>query len=249
MPKKEIFENYMSLIYSSSERENNIDEEYERLYFWNKKYIGAALPENKESRFLDIGCGLGQNLHTFSKLGYRNIKGIDISPECVAFCEKQGFVVEKISAEEYLKDRADFFDVITIYHVVEHIEKKQIVPFLSILKDALKAGGKLIVNIPNGNNAIGGMHDRYTDITHEILYTPESMREVLLLSGFEAKNIAIEELVAYAPDDKRFMGKLLKKIILPLITKLVDLVWYVFFISQGATPRKNRPVLLAISKK
>ena len=120
---------------------------------------------------------------------------------------------------------------------------------MKILKYSLKAGGNLIINIPNGNNAIGGMHDRYVDVTHEILYTPESLREILLLAGFEAKNIVTKELVAYAPDDKQWLKKILKKLILPVITVAVDLIWYLFFISQGATPRKNRPVLLAIGKK
>jgi 2-polyprenyl-3-methyl-5-hydroxy-6-metoxy-1,4-benzoquinol methylase len=247
--QKEIFENYMSVIYSSPERERMIEQEYSNLYFWNKKHIGAILPKDKKSQILDIGCGLGQNLFTFSKFGYGNTVGIDISSECVAFCEKKGFAVEKISAEEYLEDKADFFDLITIYHVVEHIKKEEIINFLKILRKALKVGGKLVVNIPNGNDAISGMHARYVDITHEILYTPESMREILLLAEFEPKNIAIKELVAYAPDDKTFLQKILKKFVFPVITWLVDLVWYVFFISQGSSPRKNRPVLLAIIQK
>jgi 2-polyprenyl-3-methyl-5-hydroxy-6-metoxy-1,4-benzoquinol methylase len=247
--ENEIFEKYMSLIYSSPEREKAIEQEYANLYFWNNKHIGAFLPKNKESKILDIGCGLGQNLYTFSQLGYINTRGIDISPECVAFCEKKGFHTEKVSAEDYLKDKNDFFDVITIYHVVEHIKKEQIINFLKLLRNSLKEGGSLVINIPNGNNAIGGIHDRYVDITHEILYTPESMREILLLAGFTHENIVIKELVAYSPDDSRLARKFLKKLVLPVITGVVDLIWSIFFISQGAIPRKNRPVLLSISQK
>ena len=249
MMQNEIFENYMSVVYSSLEREKAIDQEYANLYFWNKKYIGAFLPKDKKSQILDVGCGLGQNLNFFSKLGYENASGIDVSLECVAFCEKKGFKVEKISAEEYLQDKADYFDLITIYHVVEHVKKERIIDFLKNLRRALKVGGKLIINIPNGNDAIGGMHARYVDITHEILYTPESMREILLLSGFASKNIATKELVAYASNDARFLRKVLKMLILPLITTIVDLIWYVFFIAQGSSPRKNRPVLLAVGRK
>ncbi len=247
--EREIFENYMSVVYSSSDRNANIEKEYANLYFWNKKYVGSHLPRDKNSRILDIGCGLGQNLYTFSRLGYKNFTGIDISSECIAFCEKKGFHVEKVLAEEYLKGKNDFFDVITIYHVVEHIKKEEIISFLKILKSSLKKDGVLIINIPNGNNAISGSHDRYVDITHEILYTPESMQEILLLAGFKPKNIMIKELVAYAPNDNKLLKKVLKKIVLPAITRLVDLVWYIFFISQGASPKKNRPVLISISRK
>jgi hypothetical protein len=96
---------------------------------------------------------------------------------------------------------------------------------------------------------ISGVRDRYVDITHEILYTPESLKEVLLLSGFQKEKIAIRELVAYAPDDVRFVKKMTKKIILPAVTLLCDMIINLLLISQGSSPRKNRPVLLSIAKK
>lgn len=247
--ENKIFENYMSVVYAPLEREKNVKNEYDNLYFWNRKYIGEFLPKDKESKILDIGCGLGQNLYTFSLLGYKNATGIDISPECVSFCKKKGFDVLKISAEDYLRDKIDSFDVITIYHVVEHIKKDEIINFLKVLRNSLRKGGVLIINIPNGNNSISGSHDRYVDITHEILYTPESMQEILLLARFEPKNITIKEAVAYAPDDRKILMRVFKKIILPVITLLVDLIWYIFFIAQGSAPKKNRPVLISISRK
>ena len=82
----------------------------------------------------------------------------------------------------------------------------------------------------------------------EILYTPESLREVLILSGFDPAHITIKEEVAYSPDELNFLKKLLKKFFLPIITKVVDMIWYLFFISQGSAPKKNRPVILAVCK-
>jgi len=246
---RELSKNYMSLIYADNERIADIQNEYDNLYFWNKKYIGKYLPKNKNAQILDIGCGMGQNLYTFSKLGYQNVVGVDFATDCVEFCKKNNFNAVEASAEEYLTDKKNFFDVITIYHVVEHIKKDYIITFLKILSESLVPGGIIIINIPNAANAISGVDGRYADFTHEVLYNERSMEQLLKLSGFTKKNIAVHGLVAYAPDDTRIGRKILKKAILPIMTFISDVIWYFFFISQGGGLKKNRHVLLAIARK
>lgn len=249
MNKKKIYDNYLSNIYAGSERLSKIEKEYLSMYFWNKKYVAPFFPSAKKSKILDVGCGLGQNLFTFTKLGYKNITGIDLSEECVSFCRGRGYEVIETSVEKYLKSKKNIFDVITVYHLVEHINKKKIISFLKLLRFSLKKNGVLVINVPNGGSAITGVHDRYVDITHEILYTSESLREVLILSGFDSKRTVIRELVAYSPGGKSLFSKVVRSVLLPIMTFCVDLIWYAFFISQGVTPKKNRPVLLSVSVK
>lgn len=247
MNKKRIYDNYLSNIYAGPERLSKVEHEYFSMYSWNKKYVVPYLPESRKSVVLDVGCGLGQNLFTFSKLGYKDVIGIDISKECVDFCKKRGFKVLKTSVETYLKNKRGKFDVITVYHVVEHIRKERIVALIKLLKRSLKRKGVLVINVPNGASAITGVHDRYVDITHEILYTPESIRELQLLAGFSPGSIIVREEVAYSPSDRNIVKKILKALLLPVLTRLSDLIWYFFFISVGASPRKNRPVLLVLA--
>ena len=250
MNKKKIYDNYMSFIYASPERILGIEKEFMSHYFWNRKYINAFLPDDKKSKILDVACGVGSNLFSFEKFGYKDITGIDISQECVNFCRSrkgQSCKVLKISAEQFLVDKKNKFDVITVYHLVEHIEKDKIISFIKLLKFALRKNGVLIIHMPNGANAISVGHDRYVDMTHETLYTSDSLRELLLVGGFKDEDIIIKEEVGYSSDDRKFLRKIVKTLALPVITFLVDLVWYVFFISQGCGLRKNRPILFSVS--
>ena len=247
--KKSIYKNYASLIYAPDKRRSEADNEYKRNHSWNLKYVFSHLKGLKRNDGLDVGCGLGQNLYSMEHFGFRNVIGIDISDECIDFCKKKKFNVKKISAESHLEKNQNKYDLITIYHVVEHINKKEIIEMVNQMYKSLRKGGYLVINIPNGNNSISGMHDRYVDITHEILYTPESMREMLTLSGFDTNKILINEEVAYTPYSENIVQSVVKSILLPILTFIVDMIWNVFFISQGSSPRKNRPVLLSISRK
>lgn len=246
---KNPYSNYFSLQYANLDRQKKYLEEYKKMFEWNSKYIFSQIKDKKKNNALDIGCGLGQNLYTLTKLGYKNVIGIDISDDSIKFCKKHKFNVFKISAEEFVKKHKNEFDVITIYHVVEHINKKEIIKFLNGLRNSLAPGGYLIINIPNGSNPIAAVHDRYVDLTHEILYTPESMTEILNMAGFERENISIKELVGYTPFGKNIFEKILKRVILPILTILVDGVWNIFYLSQGASPKKNRPALVSIARK
>ena len=245
---KSKYDHYFSVQYASKERQEGFLDEYKKMYSWNYKYIYSKI-KIKKTNALDIGCGLGQNLYTFKMLGFKNSIGIDVSDDSIDFCREKKFNVKKVSAEEYLKKNKNKFDLITIYHVVEHIDKAKIVNFLSSLYEALTPNGVLVINVPNANNPVTAVHDRYVDLTHEILYTPESLREILLLSGFNSKKIQIKEEVAYTPYSKSLFQMLIKTIALPFITYVVDCIWNVFYISQGANPHKNRPVLLSISRR
>lgn len=249
MNNKKVYDKYLSNIYAGSERISKVEDEYLTMFHWNKKYVVPYFIKNLKAKVLDVGCGLGQNLYTFKKLGYKNVLGVDISKESVDFCKKKGFKVVKTSAEKFLKNNKNKFDIITTYHLLEHIKKEETVGFIKMLRGSLKKNGALIINVPNGANAITGVHARYVDITHEILFTRESLKEILKLAGFTDDKIRVGEFVAYSSYDTRIIRRIIKFAILPVLTFLVDLVWYVFFVSQGATPRKNRPTLISVALK
>ena len=49
----------------------------------------------------------------------------------------------------------------------------------------LKPGGTLVVMVPNATSPFGGM-TRYWDFTHEIAFTPSSVRQLARLVGFKS---------------------------------------------------------------
>lgn len=144
----------------------------------------SLLPADREAAIADIGCGYGPLLHWLQRAGYKNSAGVDGSPEMVASAGRLGITgVAQGQALPFLNERPGRFERLFAIDVVEHLRKDEIFPFLDACLTALKPGGKLIIQTVNAE-AFGWGRIRYGDFTHENAFTPGSMSQVLLASGF-----------------------------------------------------------------
>lgn len=91
-------------------------EDYAEQYFSNQcslyHHMLLGIPtENK--RILEIGCGRGGGISTFSKYNFASITGCDISAENIKFCKSQNSYAEYIEADAIaLPFENDKFDVV-----------------------------------------------------------------------------------------------------------------------------------------
>lgn len=94
---------------------------------------------------LDIGCGIGDFLGYCKKEGW-NVSGLEPNEHARKLVlENHQIVVDDVSEISKLADEQ--FDLITLFHVLEHIvEPKQM---LSEMLRVLKPGGRLVVALPN----------------------------------------------------------------------------------------------------
>jgi len=156
---------------------------------------------------------MGHFLYFLQKSGYKDYKGIDISPEAVEFCLKNKLGnkgnIQCAAGEEYLKRVKESYDAVVMSDVIEHIEKEKIVSTLSLIREKLKEGGRLIVKTPNLANPVTGSSSRYVDFTHTIGFTEESLRQVLRLAGFEKIKIYPQNIWVFSPL-VNFVGKCLQ---------------------------------------
>ncbi|MGG5506960.1 MULTISPECIES: class I SAM-dependent methyltransferase [unclassified Myroides] len=121
---------------------------FERLYQSVKKIalrrkVDLLFRQNNTvGTLLDIGCGTGDFLVEAKKRGW-TVTGFEPSDQARALAEKKG--IQLIADYKTLADAS--FDVITLWHVLEHIPnlEEQIVE----IKRLLKADGKLILAVPN----------------------------------------------------------------------------------------------------
>lgn len=149
-----------------------------------RKYCGHLLPNDRESRILDVGCGHGNFLYFLQCSGYKNIWGIDISPEQVERARRICPNVEVGDALEFLGNHPDSFDFISALDFIEHLDKDEVFRFLDNIMVALKKGGSILLQTVNAESPFGSQH-RYNDFTHEVGFTPNSLCDVLRISGFE----------------------------------------------------------------
>jgi SAM-dependent methyltransferase len=145
--------------------------------------LGAYLPANLDSRILDVGCGSGFLLEWLQDKGYRNVHGIDLSQDQVSYCKKRGLSVEEAEASSFLKANPGF-DLVTLTDIAEHLKRDEAIAIVSAVHKALNVGGAILIRTPNASSLIAST-ERWIDLTHELLYTEHSMRQLLRICGFK----------------------------------------------------------------
>ena len=100
----------------------------------------------KNKSILDFGTGNGGFLLQAKKYT-KNICGYDIDKSLAEHYKKNNLEVKNS-----LDDFEQKFDIITMFHVLEHIENPE--QILANIKNYLKPNGKLIIEIPNSNDAL-----------------------------------------------------------------------------------------------
>lgn len=150
-----------------------------RDFKWRLKKL---LPENKKPYCLDIACGSGSFLYYLKQSGYKNITGVDISPEQVALAKQVCDDVHEGDIKEFLTSGREY-DLITIFSFIEHLTRDETLIFLDRVYKALRQGGRIILITPNADSPFAS-HMRYGDITHEIIYNQSSLSSLLRSCGF-----------------------------------------------------------------
>lgn len=157
---------------------------------WNiyNKRIDLVKSICPKGKLLEIGSGRGYFLSVAQKNGY-SVQGIEISPNAARYAHEK-FNVNVLTGDmEKMALPADKFDIITMWHVLEHFYNP-----LQVLKQAgnmLNDNGVMFIEVPNldsikfrlandRNRWSGGNHPRY----HLSFFTMNSLARILLQSGF-----------------------------------------------------------------
>ncbi|MDP4278737.1 MAG: class I SAM-dependent methyltransferase [Bacteroidota bacterium] len=97
-------------------------------------------------RLLDIGCGTGHFLNYMQKNGF-TCEGIEIDQAAREFGIREFGLKVDSPDMIYKKDTASTYDVITLWHVMEHLYDAG--AYLSWMHQVLKPDGVLIIALPN----------------------------------------------------------------------------------------------------
>jgi SAM-dependent methyltransferase len=161
-----------------------------------RRLLRTHMSEPRDARILDLGCGYGALLYALQDAGYHNTVGVDVSPEQIAVARSLGaFDLCCDDLLAFLRTRpGEAFDAIFALDVLEHFTRDELIALLDEIGRVLKLGAAFIVHVPNAEAVDPGVI-RYGDLTHELAFTPCSMRQLanacgLVLTGcFEDKPI------------------------------------------------------------
>jgi 2-polyprenyl-3-methyl-5-hydroxy-6-metoxy-1,4-benzoquinol methylase len=131
---------------------------------------------------LEIGFGNGDFLVWAKQRGYQ-VSGLEIGADFVARAQAEGFRVwhGTLDAVELGDER---FDAIVAFDVLEHLEKKDLVAFFERAHGLLSPAGLMIARTPNAASPFG-MWSHAADLTHVTLISPEAIRHLAAISGFD----------------------------------------------------------------
>jgi SAM-dependent methyltransferase len=104
---------------------------------------------------IDFGCGRGELSIALSQRGFRCV-GVDMKPRLIEHLQRDFPSVEwRCATTEALVESDARFDVLTLYHVLEHISDPRAA--LAQVKKLAKPGALIVIEVPN----VGGLEARW----------------------------------------------------------------------------------------
>jgi SAM-dependent methyltransferase len=154
---------------------------------WIADLLAPVLPAAKEARILEIGPGHGEALsHLIHQCGYRHVEAIDNSPEVIEACRSiEGVTPILADVTTFLRARPAEYDLILLYHVLEHFSRDAVPVVVDAIRHALRSGGVAVIGVPNAAAPIIGADQQYFDFTHQTAFSPWSLEQVLRIAGFQ----------------------------------------------------------------
>lgn len=179
---KELFENYRKTRTAFLDRDVQEKLDYYNSYY-NAYYKDLFDKFDSSINFLEIGCNSGYALKVISnKKSDWNFTGIDLSSEDLNTAKSllnTNIKLFNIDFFDFAPEHINQYDFIYTKAVMEHIDKKNTMLFLNSVKNCLKVRGGALIEVSN-MDWIYANHERYMDFTHEVGFTQESLRQVLI---------------------------------------------------------------------
>lgn len=151
--------------------------------------FSRALPEDKNARILDFGCGDGRVLRFLHAKGYRNLTGADIYPDnWNELAHLNANLIPIKDSKEFLISQNEKFDFIVVKDVIYYFNNDNVIEITSLLKNALKPGGKIIFEIFNGS-LMTGPYIKYKDVGIKLILTERSLKQIIDYSGLKLESI------------------------------------------------------------
>ena len=161
----------------------------------NKLKLLNKYTQNTEKKLLDYGCGTGDFVLAAHNEGYESI-GYEPAKNAMDRARQKG--AEVLEDENILfSNHTQYFDVITLWHVLEHIhnvhEKMQV--FYKILKPE----AWIVIAVPMANSADASVYKEHwaaLDVPRHLYhFTPNTLQNLCEANGFqivERKGLAFD---------------------------------------------------------
>ncbi len=151
-----------------------------KLRLLNKHTNGAG------KALLDFGCGTAEFVLTAQRQGYASI-GFEPDKKAQKIARKKGAIVLTEKKELFNYNTSQSFDVITLWHVLEHLHDLQ--EMMKTFYNMLHPGAFLMLAVPMANSSDAAFYKQHwaaLDVPRHLYhFTPESMEHLCHKNGFQ----------------------------------------------------------------
>ncbi len=135
------------------------------------RLVKLLAPVSRDGHVLDVGCGYGRKLDVLSRLGFKNLTGVERNQIVAESTRTRGYKVIASDLFDFEKEH-EKYDCVVFSHIIEHFQHDDLLSFLDDYLDCLKPGGHAVILAP-----LPGAHF-YLDFDHVKPYCPQSLTTV-----------------------------------------------------------------------
>ena len=163
---------------------------YERIKKNNlKNKYQLATKSLSVGKMLEIGCGVGDFLHTAEEHGWECI-GVEPSEEAKAIATKR--TKASVLSSEELESLADEqFDLITMWHVLEHVDDLRWE--MDQLQRLIKPHGRIVIAVPNYKSYDGQYYKEHW-AAYDVPRHLNHFNRTVLTKMFKTKGLELKKM-------------------------------------------------------
>ena len=182
-------ETYISHSNSSKGFVNSIYLFVRRFTLRSKRKLIERVTGLKKGTILDVGAGTGAFLREMQKAGWY-VEGVEPDSEAIKKAASlHGIIVKK--SDELFQLTENGYDVITLWHVLEHVH--QLHEYIEQLKLLCKPKGRIFIAVPNytsnDGEHYGSAWAAYDVPRHLYHFSPAAMNTLMDEHGFKIENM------------------------------------------------------------
>lgn len=194
----------------------------------------------KDGKIVDVGCGTGDILVLLKDLGWSTY-GIDIDKNAIHIAKSRGLINVRFGTYKTLGSYPDnYFDVIRLYHVIEHLDNP--LACLQLLYKKIKPGGLIILSTPNFASPIrklfGTYWSNFDTPRHLFIFTPETLVKAVKLSKLHVVKIEYTSASGIAGSMQHFINTKIRRRVqffgtLPIVLFFHPIEWILDKLEMG----------------
>ncbi len=157
-----------------------------RVIMLEKKHKAIKMVTSlKKGKLLDIGSGTGYFINHMKSVGWE-VRGIEQDNDAASY-SVNNFGLNVKGPETLYKLEKENFDLITMWHVLEHIHDLD--GYMKAIKENLKDNGTLVLALPNNKSIDAKVYGKYWaawDVPRHIWhFSPETLEVFAKKFGFK----------------------------------------------------------------